>query len=64
MGTVTALEIKFEGVPCQEMGRVVASSARYLIALLVVTKSNKNQCLGSAGGVSIEKISDKRVGWL
>ena len=48
MGTVTAFEIKFEGVPCQEMGRVVASSARYLIALLVVTKSNKNRCLGSA----------------
>ena len=64
MGTATALEIKFEGVPCQEMGGVVASSARYLIALLVVTKSNKNRCLGSAGGVSIEKISDKRVGWL
>ena len=64
MGTVTALEIKFEGVPCQEMGRVVASSARYLIAPLVVTKSNNNQCLGSAVEVSIEKISDKRVGWL
>ena len=64
MGTATAFEIKFEGVPCQEMGRLVASSARYLIALLVVTKSNKNQRLGSAGGVSIEKISDKRVGWL
>ena len=64
MGTVTALEIKFEGVPCQEMGRVVASSARYLIALLVVTISNKNRCFGGAGGVSIEKISDKRVGWL
>ena len=50
MGAATALEIKFEGVPCQEMGRVVASSARYLIALLVLTMSNKNRCLGSAGG--------------
>ena len=64
MGAATAFEIKFEGVPCQEMGRVVASSARYLIALLVLTMSNKNRCLGNAGGVSIEKISDKRVGWL
>ena len=49
MGTVTAFEIKFEGVPCQEMGRVVASSARYLIALLGVYKEQQESVLRKRG---------------
>ena len=48
---------KFQGVPCQEVGGV-----GYLIALCAVTECNRNHCLRSTRGVSIER--DKRVGWL
>ena len=60
LGRQRALD-KILGCSVSGSGREGASSA-YLIELCAITMCNRNQCLRSTRGLSIER--DKRVGWL